>query len=81
MIERSINQIIFHKITSEKYDLIAIKSVFSTMIKKYYFSPTFWLVCFPILILPSGVAKFFEPLRWKYLVVRGYVGTVLRKII
>ena len=80
-LNESINQIIFHKITSEKYDVAAIKSVFSTMIKKYYFSPTFWLVCLPILILPSSVAKFIEPLRWKYLEVRGYFGDILRKII
>ena len=74
----SINQIIFHKITSEKYDAIAIKSVFLTMIKNHYFSPVFWLVCFPVLILPSGVAKFIEPLRWKYLTFRGHVGAILR---
>ncbi len=81
MINESLNQIIFHKITSEKYDVITIKKAFLFMVKKYYFSPVFWLAHVPVLFFPSFLAKFIEPLRWKFISVRGYVATILRRIL
>ena len=57
------------------------KRAYEIMLRKFYFSPSFWLINLPLLLLPSPFARFFEPLRWKYLEVRAFFGNVLRKII
>lgn len=79
----NLNQIIYHKITTGKlgYNFASLKSAFPIMLRKFYFSPSFWLINLPLLLLPSPFARFFEPLRWKYLEVRAFFGNVLRKII
>jgi hypothetical protein len=76
--DENINQIIFHKITVEKYDITAIVAALKVMIRRFYFSPTFWIVHIPILILPSSVAKFLEPYRWKYLELRSSILTYVK---
>jgi len=75
---QNLNQIIFHKITVKNYDTIAIKSALKVMVKKFYFSPIFWLIHVPILILPCSFAKFIEPYRWKYIDYRHKAGAVLK---
>jgi len=78
----NLNQIIYHKITSEKYDISTIKYVLPIMIKRFYFSSFFWLVHIPILMLPAFFAKFIEPYRWEYIKLRGKAGilaTILLK--
>lgn len=79
----NLNQIIYHKITTGKlgYNFASLKLAFPIMLRKFYFSPFFWLIHLPLLLLPSPFARFFEPLRWKYLEVRAFFGNVLRKII
>ena len=77
-LDENINQIIFHKITVEKYDITAIAAALKVMIRRFYFSPTFWIVHIPILILPSSVAKFIEPYRWKYLEFRSSILTYVK---
>ena len=77
----NLNQIIYHKITSEKYDFSTIKYALPTMVKRFYFSPVFWLVHVPILIFPAFFAKHFEPYRWKYIKLRGSIGVFVRKFI
>jgi len=78
ILDEDINQIIFHKITVEKYDITAIAAALKVMIRRFYFSPTFWIVHIPILILPSSVAKFIEPYRWKYLELRSSILTYVK---
>jgi len=51
------------------------------MVKRFYFSPVFWLVHVPILIFPAFFAKHFEPYRWKYIKLRGSIGVFVRKFI
>tara|TARA_B110000008_G_scaffold191836_1_gene190541 strand:- start:28 stop:894 length:867 start_codon:yes stop_codon:yes gene_type:complete len=78
MLDENINQIIFHKITVEKYDITAIAAALKVMIRRFYFSPTFWIFHIPILVLPSSVAKFIEPYRWKYLEFRSSILTYVK---
>ena len=77
----NLNQIIFHKITTKNlgYNFQALGLALPTMIKKFYFSPTFWIIHVPLLLLPSYVSKVIEPLRWKYLEFRGFIGNLIRK--
>jgi len=79
----NLNQIIYHKITTGKlgYNFASLKLALPIMLRKFYFSPSFWLINLPLLLLPSPFARFFEPLRWKYLEIRAFIGNVLRKII
>ena len=79
-ISHNLNQIIFHKITVKKYDVIAIKTAIKTMTRYFYLSPLFWLVHIPIILLPSFVAKNIEPHRWKYLRVKHAFGVFIRII-
>lgn len=81
IVTENLNQIIYHKITSEKYDKLAIREAFMTMVRKFYLSPTFWLLHVPTLILPSFLAKFIEPYRWKYIVLRSKLTSIIRKLI
>ena len=75
----NINQIIFHKIT-QKYQIKAMKYAIPAMVKKFYFSPVFWLLHLPLLIMPSFIAKKFEPYRWKYLDARSNMVLLLKRI-
>ncbi len=79
-VDENLNQIIYHKITSEVYNFASIKLALSVMSRQFFFSPNFWLIHFPLLILPSFFAIRFEPLRWKYLELRHVVGLIIKKI-
>ncbi len=79
-VDENLNQIIYHKITSEVYSFASIKLALSVMSRRFFFSPNFWLIHFPLLILPSFFAIRFEPLRWKYLELRNVVGLIIKKI-
>lgn len=81
-INENLNQIIYHKITTKNlgYNFQALRLALPAMVRKFYFSPSFWIIHMPLLLLPSYVAKFFEPLRWKYLTLRGLIGNVIRRL-
>ena len=80
-VNENLNQIIYHKITTNRlgYNFSALKIAFPAMLRKFYFSPSFWLIHLPLLLLPAIFAKLAEPLRWKYLGFRSFLGNVLRK--
>lgn len=82
-VNENLNQIIFHKITNDGlgYNFSALKMALPSMIAKFYFSPSFWLIHLPLLLLPSIFAKLIEPLRWKYLDLRSYIGVLVRKFL
>ena len=80
-LNENLNQIIYHKITSNTYDLISLKKALPTMLKKFYYSPSFWIFHLPLLILPSFFARFAEPMRWKYLELRHNLGKTLKKLL
>jgi len=82
-VNENLNQIIYHKITTGRlgYNFGALKLAFPIMLSKFYFSPSFWLIHLPLLLLPSPFARFCMPLRWKYLDLRGFLGNVLKKIL
>ena len=77
----NLNQTLYHKITTSGlgYNFAALKLALPVMFGKFYFSPSFWLIQLPLLLLPSHFARFFEPLRWKYLDFRAFLGNVIRK--
>ena len=77
----NLNQIIFHKITSQNYDFKAIRAAIPVMIRKFYLNPFLWILHLPVLILPSIVAKKIEPLRWKYLNIRAKLGALIRNLL
>jgi len=81
-INENLNQIIYHKITTKNlgYNFQALRLALPAMVRKFYFSPSFWIIHVPLLLLPSYVAKFFEPLRWKYLTLRGLIGNIIRRL-
>jgi glycosyltransferase involved in cell wall biosynthesis len=70
-INENLNQILFHKITTKKYDFLAIQSALIVMIKRFYYSPVFWLIHIPLLVAPSILSRVVEPYRWKYINLRG----------
>jgi glycosyltransferase involved in cell wall biosynthesis len=82
-VNENLNQIIYHKITTGNfgYNFGALKVAFPIMLHKFFLSPSFWLIHLPLLLLPSPCAKFFEPLRWKYLDLRAFLGNFIRKIL
>ena len=77
----NLNQIIFHKITSQNYDFKAIRAAIPVMIRKFYLNPFLWILHLPVLILPSIVAKKINPLRWKYLDTRAKLGALIRNLL
>ena len=81
IVTENLNQILYHKITSDKYDILAIRTAFAVMLRKFYFSPMFWLIHVPILVLPSSVAKAIEPYRWPYITFRSKMTSTIRKFI
>ena len=80
-LNENLNQTIHHKITTSGlgYNFAALQLALPVMIGKFYFSPSFWLVHLPLLLLPSYIVRFFEPLRWKYLDFRAFLGSVIKK--
>ena len=80
-VNENLNQIIYYKITTGRlgYNFGALKLAIPVMLRKFYFSPSFWLIHLPLLLLPSNVARFFEPLRWKYLDFRAFLGSAIKK--
>ena len=80
-INENFNQIIYHKITTDSlgYNFSALRLALPVMVRKFYFSPTFWIFHIPLLLLPSYFAKIAEPLRWKYLSFRSFFGDIIRK--
>lgn len=82
MIDENLNQVIFHKTTTDKlgYKLSSLKLALPKMIRAFYFSPSFWLLHIPLLLLPSFFAKLFAPLRWKILKFRAFGGISIRKL-
>ena len=80
-INENFNQIIYHKITTGGlgYNFSALRLALPVMVRKFYFSPTFWIFHIPLLLLPSYFAKIAEPLRWKYLGFRSFFGDIIRK--
>ena len=83
IMNENLNQIIYHKITTGKlgYNVASLKLAFPIMLRKFYFDPTFWIFHVPLLLLPSSFARFAEPLRWKYLDLRYFLGKKIKKII
>lgn len=79
-INENLNQILFHKITNKKYDLLAIRSSITVMSRCFYYSLSFWLLHLPILLLPSFVAKSIEPYRWRYIDFRGKVKKKIERL-
>ena len=77
-VNENLNQIIHHKVTSEKNSFASINIYLATMVKTLFVSPSFWLIHLPILVLPPVVARKIEPLRWQYLAFRGYLGNCIR---
>ena len=77
-VNENLNQIIHHKVTSEKNTFSSINIYLATMVKTLFVSPSFWLIHLPILVLPPVVARKIEPLRWKYLDFRGYLVNFIR---
>ena len=77
----NLNQIIFHKIHVQKYDIKAIRTAIPVMIRKFYLNPFLWVLHLPVLILPSIVAKKINPLRWKYLDTRAKLGALIRNLL
>jgi hypothetical protein len=78
VVDENFSQIIHHKVTSEKTSFDSLKISLLTMIKTLFVSPSFWLIHLPLLVLPPVVAKKIEPLRWKYLIFRGYLVNFIR---
>ena len=80
-LNENLNQIIYHKITTNGlgYNLPALRLALPVMLRKFYFSLSFWLFHIPLLLLPSNFARFAEPLRWKYLNFRSFFGNIIRK--
>lgn len=81
-LNENLNQIIYHKITSSGmgYNFSAVKLGLPVMFRKFFLSPSFWFIHLPLLLLPSPIARFFEPLRWKYIDLRAFSGNVIKKI-
>jgi hypothetical protein len=77
-VNENLNQIIHHKLTSEKNSFASIKTSLTTMVRTLFLSPSFWLIHLPLLALPPVVARKIEPLRWQYLAFRGYLGNCIR---
>ena len=78
----NLNQIIFHKITSQKYDIKAIRTAIPVMIRKFYLNPFLWFLHLPVLIHPSFVAKIMWPLRFSYyFTVRAKLGALIRNLL
>lgn len=80
-INENLNQIIFHKITTKEYAFSAIKRSFIIMVKKFYFSPIFWLIHIPLLVAPSVISRVVEPYRWKYINFRGKLSYKIKQMI
>ena len=80
-LNENLNQTIHHKITTSGlgYNFAALQLALPVMIGKFCFSPSFWLVHLPLLLLPSYIVRFFEPVRWKYLDFRAFLGSVIKK--
>ena len=78
VVDENFSQIIHQKVTSEKTSFDSLKISLLTMIKTLFVSPSFWLIHLPLLVLPPVVAKKIEPLRWKYLIFRGYLVNCIR---
>lgn len=80
-INENLNQIIFHKITTNGlgYNFSSLKLALPIMLGKFFMSPSFWLIHLPLLLLPSCIARFFEPLRWKYINLRSFFGNIIKK--
>ncbi|MDA9344667.1 glycosyltransferase [Gammaproteobacteria bacterium] len=81
-LNENFNQILYYKITDKGLGINypALRLVLPIMIRRFYFHPTFWIFQIPLLLLPSNFARFAEPLRWKYLEFRGFLGNITRKI-
>jgi glycosyltransferase involved in cell wall biosynthesis len=79
-LDENFNQIIFHKITSKKYDFVSISLALPLMIRKFYFNPSFWLGHIPLLIGPSILARFLEPHRWRWLSQRAKIKVAAQNI-
>jgi glycosyltransferase involved in cell wall biosynthesis len=79
--DENVNQIIYHKMTCEAYEVNYLVGVSLKMFNLFWYNPFFYLLHLPLLFLPSTVAKFIEPTWWKYLTVRGACMAKIRNFL